>query len=262
MAAINQSPSISDFRSLNLAWSPSVDGNFIERNPQDSVALGKYAKVPLISGDCDDEGTLFTISQLNLTTSDEALAFIQSNYIPTATDAQITKLGELYPSDPAAGSPFDTGTQNQLSPQFKRLAAIQGDLVFQAPRRFFLRTASKTQDVWSFLWKRAKATPSFGSFHSSDIPDFYGTPSPVVDFTGTDALIHFTNFLNPNGLSSSVKTNLSNIEWPKYSDRLSKALSPPLLTFSDPLQLSITADTYREEAMDFLIDLSRQQGSI
>lgn len=31
----------------------------------------------------------------------------------------------LYPQDPAAGSPFDTGEQNALTPQYKRLAALQ-----------------------------------------------------------------------------------------------------------------------------------------
>ena len=57
----------------------------------------------------------------------------------------------LYPSDPAQGSPFDTGVDNALSPQYKRLAALQGDLAFQAPRRFFLRArADAHQRIWAF----------------------------------------------------------------------------------------------------------------
>ncbi len=44
---------------------------------------------------------------------------------------------KLYPDDPAQGSPFGTGNDDQLAPMYKRMAAFQGDVVFQAPRRFF-----------------------------------------------------------------------------------------------------------------------------
>lgn len=50
-------------------------------------------------------------------------------YLPTGTTAQIAQAEVLYPQDPAAGSPFDTGALNALTPEFKRLAAVQGDLV-------------------------------------------------------------------------------------------------------------------------------------
>ena len=66
------------------------------------------------------------------------------------TDAQVTKIAELYPSDITQGSPFGTGKFNALTPQFKRLAAFQGDLVFQAPRRWFLQNTADKQDVWFF----------------------------------------------------------------------------------------------------------------
>lgn len=57
---------------------------------------------------------------------------------------------KLYTSDITKGSPFDTGYMNALTPQFKRMAAIQGDLVFQAPRRFFLQHRAGKQPTWSF----------------------------------------------------------------------------------------------------------------
>jgi hypothetical protein len=49
------------------------------------------------------------------------------------------ELLKLYPQNVTLGSPYDTGTQNAFTPEFKRIASILGDLVFQAPRRFFLR---------------------------------------------------------------------------------------------------------------------------
>ena len=97
--------------------------------------------------------------------------------------AQFDELFALYPQDPTQGSPFDTGMANAITPQFKRIAAFEGDFTFQAPRRFFLNQRSDKQDMWSFgklprlpllavgyllinfplVSKRQKMTPFFGS---------------------------------------------------------------------------------------------------
>lgn len=97
------------------------------------------------------------------------------------------------------------------SPQYKRLAAVQGDLFFQAPRRFFMQAMSRTQKTYAFsesftfsravdvlrcasiVYKRGNVMPFpfLGAFHISDIPEFYGTVSisgTPPDFIGTDAL--------------------------------------------------------------------------
>lgn len=80
---------------------------------------------------------------------------MKSNYINDISDSDLDKLLKLYPQDLTQGSPFNTGILNGLSSQFKRLAALQGDLVFQAPRRFFLEQRSGKQNTWSF-----RASPS------------------------------------------------------------------------------------------------------
>jgi len=100
---------------------------------------------------------------------------------------EIDRLLELYPDgasptwlaptsplnvviDPAQGSPYGTGKANQLTPQWKRLSSIQGDLVFQCPRRMFLKSLSPRQDTWSYcklphvisvtVWLISKTPPS------------------------------------------------------------------------------------------------------
>lgn len=54
-------------QSLALAWPPRVDGAFLVDSPQKLVQKGIVARIPLVSGDCDDEGTLYSLSQLNVT---------------------------------------------------------------------------------------------------------------------------------------------------------------------------------------------------
>lgn len=66
------------------------------------------------------------------------------------TDAEIAQLASLYPSDLTQGSPFDTGVTDALSPQFKRLASFQGDLIFHAPRRWLLQNRSGKQTAFAF----------------------------------------------------------------------------------------------------------------
>ena len=88
-------------------------------------------------------------------TDAEFEGFIHDHFFSTTPKALLAPLFELYPNDPAAGSPFGTGDANQLAPQFKRMAAIQGDLVFQAPRRFFLDQRSLKQPTWSFSASRS-----------------------------------------------------------------------------------------------------------
>ena len=60
------------------------------------------------------------------------------------------KILTLYPDDPALGSPFGTGNETfGLSSEYKRAAAMLGDLSFQAPRREWTQAAA-TASVTTF----------------------------------------------------------------------------------------------------------------
>lgn len=76
--------------------------------------------------------------------------FVTQVYFPDASSDEIDELLTLYPADITQGSPFGTGTANALTPEYKRISAFTGDLIFQAPRRFFLQHIAGTQNVWSF----------------------------------------------------------------------------------------------------------------
>ncbi|KAF8627374.1 hypothetical protein AX17_006189 [Amanita inopinata Kibby_2008] len=236
--AINKSPGIFAYQSLNLAWLPRVDGVFLRDNPQQLVLQGSVANIPFITGDCDDEGTLFSLSTLNITSTAELKTYIKQVFLPGISDDELDKIADFYPEDITAGSPFSTGILNALTPQFKRIAAFQGDGVFQGPRRFFLDHTSGRQDAWSFLSKRFKFLPVLGSVHTSDLLNSYGG-GELEDY-----IIRFVNNLDPNGGWSS--------RWPKYTTSTRKQL-----TFQDGLfPVVITTDDYRAEAMSFLTEVT------
>ena len=75
---------------------------------------------------------------------------MHSNYMPEASVDDVNTLLELYPADVTQGSPYNTSILNAITPQFKRIAAMTGDLVFQAPRRFFLQQRASKQPIWSY----------------------------------------------------------------------------------------------------------------
>ncbi|KAJ7236114.1 carotenoid ester lipase precursor [Mycena rebaudengoi] len=251
LASVNQTPDLFSYLGMSLLWSPSIDGDIVVRNPIESVSRGAYAKIPLLAGDDDDEGTFFAFGSTNVTTDNDFADYLRAVSLPRASAAQISRLATLYPQDPAQGSPFGSGNDNAITPEFKRIAAFQGDFVFQAPRRFFLQHVSKTQNTWSWLNKRGKASPIVGAFHTAVLPSFFGTaPS---DNVALNALINFINTLDPNRSASRLQST-SGVVWPNYQTPSADGPTS-LLTFSDPLLVNITADTFRADAIKYISSL-------
>ncbi|PCH36172.1 sterol esterase [Wolfiporia cocos MD-104 SS10] len=211
-AWVNSTLNIFGYESLNL-------------NPQRSMRMGHYARVPLITGDCDDGGTLFSMGNANIT------------FLFGASSSEVRAVGQAYPSNPSL-----------------RIASFLGDWRYQAPRRLLLDTMSRTQDTWAFLYKRGKATPYLGSFHSTDLVEFFR----AGDYIGIDALINFVHSMNPN-TPSSLPSNVSYLSGISRDTWDSSIFAPPLLTFLDPApKINITVDTYRSSSMALLNTLSLQ----
>ena len=90
------------------------------------------------------------VTHMYCRTEEDFRKYVSEIFVPKAPIAELEELWTLYPSTPSEGSPFDTGNATIVSLQFKRMAAFQGDAVFQAPTRFFLQSLSEGQKAWSF----------------------------------------------------------------------------------------------------------------
>lgn len=99
----------------------------------------------------------------NPSTNAQFRNYFAKQWFTPAALSEIDRLADVYPDSLLQGSPFDTGLFNVLSPQFKRMAALQGDAVFQAPRRFFMQQIADKQPTWGYLSKRNKKLPFLGS---------------------------------------------------------------------------------------------------
>ena len=83
-------------------------------------------------------------------TDSQLETYIRTFVFPGITDIEYQAIARAYPSDVTQGSPFGTGHLNVLTPQSKRIAAFDGDLMFHAPRRLFLDQIAGRQNAWAF----------------------------------------------------------------------------------------------------------------
>ena len=79
--------------------------------------------------------------------------YIRTYWLHNATDEKLEPLWTYYKPAPSEGSPFGRGSLNldRPYPQFNRLAAFQGDMVFQGPRRALTKAlSSRGQKTWVY----------------------------------------------------------------------------------------------------------------
>ena len=212
--AANSVPGILSYNSVALSYLPRPDGVVLTDSPEVLISNGQYAKVPFIIGDQEDEGTLFSLTQFNITTTADLVDYLKTIFFHDATLEQIQELVATYPDDITAGSPFNTGILNSIYPQYKRLAAILGDLTFTLTRRAFLKIASEvnpTVPFWSYLSSYGYGTPILGTLHGSDILPIYGILPGIPSSTIQRYYISFFHTMDPNEGTTGL------IDWPKWS---------------------------------------------
>jgi carboxylesterase type B len=220
LKAANSVPHLLSYSSLALSYLPRPDGRTLTSSPDDLILRGKYAAVPMIIGDQEDEGTLFALFQSELTTTDMLAKYLHDYFFADATTAQLKELINTYDNGLTAvvqGSPFRSGLLNEVFPGFKRRAAILGDLVFTLSRRLtLLVTSTLNKDVpsWSFLMSQNEGTPILGTFHGGDILQvFYGVKDNYAAKSIRSYFLNFVYELDPNG-----KGNTGFATWPKWSE--------------------------------------------
>lgn len=220
--AANSVPAILSYNSVALSYLPRPDGKVLTKSPDVLIKEGKYAAVPMIIGDQEDEGTLFSLFQPNITNSEKLVTYLKDLFFHGASREQLEGLVDRYPARISAGSPFRTGLLNEIYPGFKRLAAILGDLVFTLTRRVFLEDATRvnpTVPAWSYLASYDYGTPILGTFHGSDLLQvFFGI---LPNYASRSIQSYYANFvynLDPNDASggTSGKSKVAE-EWPRWT---------------------------------------------
>jgi hypothetical protein len=179
-----------------------------------------------------------------VTTRSDVLEFLNQIVFQTASRAQIEALVDTYPwANGSAGSPFGTGVDNEAYPQFKRLAAILGDVTFIMLRRAFLSCVPYGMKAWSFISTYGRGTPFMGTFHTMDLPMmFYGVDNASQAMQSR--YIAFVDSLDPNNGVSAAPEGFKT-KWPLWKD------GAKLIQFGAN-ETAVADDDFRSESFDFI----------
>ncbi|KAI9051827.1 hypothetical protein LZ554_004089 [Drepanopeziza brunnea f. sp. 'monogermtubi'] len=249
---------------VTTIWNPLIDGDFLTAYPSTLMAEGKFIRLPMLNGANSDEGLSFVRTGLDSETAIFNNLLAYRNYQIAPNTAR--KLLELYPNDPAHEPPYalkDNTTFPELGLQFRRHAAITGDIVMISGRRKFCEVyAAAGQDVYSYrfdtpLWN---ALPYHGARHFDNVvfsfQNISGRLGPLPQYQNyTDlsrnigkAYVSFVNDYDPN--TSRGDSTLP--RWPKYD--LDK---PTNMVLNSNLPF-VEDDTWRKERIDFINSVARE----
>ncbi|KAG8712189.1 hypothetical protein FRC08_014920 [Ceratobasidium sp. 394] len=233
--------------------------DFFTDLPSKALHNGKFAKVPFISGNQLDEGTVF-VNGTVANTEQDIINWVTARFpglnFGVSNITAVKELLKYYPNAQAAGSPYNTGNETfGQGAQYKRFASIVGDVAFQAPRRDHLKTANKFGvKTWSYMMSEPPLDfyPLYGVAHGAEVPFVMQTasiskpevPTAVVGLQEAigDYWINFAYNLDPN---SKDKPHCP--YWPPYG---------PTKTTLQLLSSNITTfkDLNRTTATDFIIN--------
>ncbi|PTD10342.1 hypothetical protein HYE67_007195 [Fusarium culmorum] len=85
-----------DYRSY-FYWAPTTDGDMFPDFPSELYKKGNFAKVPLLTGSCTNEGSNYAV---NAGSSAQFIRYMQNEY-PYLTTKDTETILELYPKEPA-----------------------------------------------------------------------------------------------------------------------------------------------------------------
>lgn len=240
--ATNSVPGLLSHTSIALSYLPRPDGVHLTQSPDVLLASGKYARIPFILGSQEDEGTIFALFQSYLTTTSAVASYLSDVFFHNAGLTKMKALVATYPYDFLEdGSPFRTGLLNNWYPQFKRLAAILGDLTFTLSRRIVLdtvKTISPEVKTWSYLSSFDYGTPILGTFHGSDIIQVFFGIRP--DYCADAFKAYYISFVTTGDPNNGTSSRFAS--WPQWKD--GKLLLNMYADFSTFVTDSFRSDTY------------------
>lgn len=166
---------------------PSIDGDFMRAHAVELFATGNFTQIPLLIGVNNDEGNILVPSGSN-NASDIQTNLISLNSTSYTIKPQKTtfeKLFQIYPDDPAAGVPMNTGSGLLASGVLDKTSfLIFGDAIEHSVRRW-LSSLFSTSNVPVFSYRFARvpwrALMSSGATHGTEITYVFGNTNPEIE---------------------------------------------------------------------------------
>ncbi|WWC86554.1 uncharacterized protein L201_001431 [Kwoniella dendrophila CBS 6074] len=251
----------------------TIDGKILPETPYALLGQGRYAQRPFIVGDVTDEGTVFA----SATNESTFIQSVQGSGLFTRSNDTVAKILELYPDNPAEGSPYNTGDNlfNKTS-TYKRSASYAGDTTFQVARRNWLDVTHSQgfTQTWNYEFAHVAANvganPAQGIFHGAELNYTRGRPTEGkswwveedINFCKAylEYLLRFIYQGNPNQVVDDKaiigSTNITTdqfVTWPTYNG---PAERNTILLKAEGR--SVVKDDFRSQQFDFINSVNTQ----
>lgn len=238
-----------------ISWSPRCDGEIFSVPIHQLFAEGHFTKIPFITGNQQDEGTLFGLV-LNTTHGSETRKLFNLWFRKAFPD-QINKLLWLYPDNPFLGAPFNTGVRNAITSQYKRISAFITDFLFHSGRRLMLNSTN-TDATPTYVYHAENLhniVPVLGTFHAGElIWQWHLDTGPAEIYRRY--FIAFANYGDPNiGVGKGLP------HWERYTalekQVLGIGIQSQMLVHQNDLKLRHEYqmyDTYRSRQIDYMVE--------
>ncbi|KAF2808128.1 alpha/beta-hydrolase [Mytilinidion resinicola] len=261
---------------LEYFWDPTLDGDFLQKEPWELMENGQFAKVDILIGTNMDECTCPTHGPRGFFNTTEQLRDFLINGAPHPPEYRILspllppeladRLLSAYPDSPSDGCPFKTGPERfeEHGYQYKRGAAMIGDWLMQAGRRHVAQQfADVGKKVYSYHFEQEPVhgvefgvveEHPVGVAHFTDVAYIFNIPDPeLVNHFGVDPghvglgelmsrmWISFVTTRDPNNHGLDV----GGLKWPLY-----KREGGENIIFKAN-ETRIEPDDFRKEGMQF-----------
>lgn len=242
--------------------------------PTELLHSGRFAHVPHLYGTNSDEGTA-NAPQGVVNTDEDLRKYLLEGTGFGFPESTIDQIMELYPDDPSQGVPINTGNERFADKgwQYKRVAAIVGDVFYHAPRLDDARHYSKYSPTYIYRFNTRAWTnstnatytdytgeliPAYeGVTHATEIAFVFHNFDKVGPWPEYQALseqmssqwIHFASTGSPNAEGLPL--------WPKYSEG-SQGLNL-VLQIEEQGGSYVENDTYRLAGREYLTEWARRR---
>ncbi|KAF2856865.1 alpha/beta-hydrolase [Plenodomus tracheiphilus IPT5] len=255
-------------------WYPIVDGDIIPAYPTELLSQGRFAHIPHLYGTNSDEGTDNAPAGGYINTTAQLTAYLANSTGFNYPSSVIDKILQLYPDDPTQGIPLNTGSERFAAQgyQYKRIAAILGDVFYHSTRLIDARAYSKHSPNSTYIYRfntrpwqdnpiatTGGNAPAYkGVSHFSEVAFVFNNPAYVGPWDEYKALgqqlserwVRFFATGNPNGGKL--------VGWPVYGE--GKGRNLVLQAEGRGYNGSfVEEDTYRIEGREFLGQWARRR---
>ncbi|KAI9730194.1 MAG: hypothetical protein M1834_005958 [Cirrosporium novae-zelandiae] len=249
---------------------PTVDGDIMPDFPTQLLSQGRFAHIPHLYGTNSDEGTANAPEGID--TDEELLDYVLNQTGWGFPEWAATEIMELYPDNPALGIPLNTGSERFASHgwQYKRAAAITGDVFYHGPRMDDARHYSSYDPTYIYRFNTRPFENSTNATYTDYVGSLNADYEGVAHFSEVAFVMNNWGDVGPwpayEALSDQMSSQWINFvvsgnpnadglpTWPKYSE------GPNGLNLVLQVNGSyVEEDTYRLEGRNFLSKIARRR---